>query len=698
MLLAQAATNAPAVPLNQQPGIAAITTGISQTLLLSPSSATVQAGGSAAFTATAGNTGNATLSYLWTTTGTLGSLTDTVGSGQAGRVSYCSMSSTSTYVASAGLQVKQPLTDAVTVSAFMGANCSGGQVGTMQTAQVTVQPTPSVAPSGPQLFGQMVASDGFDYAVGAYAVIPANTGPNWPGIIYGDTIFQIASDGSVNPIVSFTHKIHNNYTGLDDVYSDGITPLVEGPDDALYGLASSGGSASDEIGYFYKFSLIDHSVTILHTFTQGGLSFGTDQYGNNLYVGKLAGPLLLADDGNFYVGGSAGIVRLTPSGDVSIAYNAGVPSTYGPMIQAADGNLYTTQTTFLTSDGNGNITSLGGIRLLTTTLGGNGTSIYSFESPAFAFEQPNTPLVAGSDGALYGTLRGERPGLNACEMDYPPPGMPDAFTNCSFKIGAASIFRASSSGVSTVYTFDSLSDGTEPLVGLVAGPDGNLYGAASAGGDLGSECNTFPTSDVLTIGQQVDYTTTGPVYGPPGPYRVSDEGCGTIFRLQPGGGFTKMYQFQNGSEGRLSIGEAIYASAPAQMMSNLALDPAGDLLGSSGYSGAGSFTVARAEVFKLPLFDNGPIQMSLSQSSVPAGTPVTLNWNVTNAFSRSAQQCYAHGITGTGGGTWIGKQTGTADSTGYHGSATITPTAAGTYTYELTCGGNESSVAILQVN
>ena len=95
-----------------------------------------------------------------------------------------------------------------------------------------------------------------------------------------------------------------------------------------------------------------------------------------------------------------------------------------------------------------------------------------------------------------------------------------------------------------------------------------------------------------------------------------------------------------------------------------------------------------------------PIQLTFSDNPSTTGSPVTLNWKVLNAFSDTMQQCYAF-VQGSqaGAGTWTGKQSGTYNSSTkqYSGSATITPTAAGTYTYALTCGGVESGFATLTV-
>ena len=93
-----------------------------------------------------------------------------------------------------------------------------------------------------------------------------------------------------------------------------------------------------------------------------------------------------------------------------------------------------------------------------------------------------------------------------------------------------------------------------------------------------------------------------------------------------------------------------------------------------------------------------PVQLSLSSTEVSPNTAVTLAWKVLNAFSDTAQQCFAFlPNTTAGAGTWTGKQTGTLSNGIYSGSAIITPTAAGAYTYAMTCGGVKSGPATLTV-
>ena len=68
------------------------------------------------------------------------------------------------------------------------------------------------------------------------------------------------------------------------------------------------------------------------------------------------------------------------------------------------------------------------------------------------------------------------------------------------------------------------------------------------------------------------------------------------------------------------------------------------------------------------------VSMSLSPASVNAGQPSTLTWSTTNASTCAAS------------GAWTGGQ---ATS----GSTTVTPSAAGIYTYNLTCTGAGGSAS-----
>jgi hypothetical protein len=166
---------------------------------------------------------------------------------------------------------------------------------------------------------------------------------------------------------------------------------------------------------------------------------------------------------------------------------------------------------------------------------------------------------------------------------------------------------------------------------------------------------------------------------------------GTLYEYSSGGNFSVLYDFAQADNGPSA---------------SLFQPDSGNLAGTTPGSDGGNGTAA-GTIYGLT-FSPGiarAVQLTFSipgggnQGAITLGQTETLSWSVPNAFSDTLQQCYAYqpGTT-SGGGTWAGKQTGTASSSGYSGSATITPTAVGTYNYTLTCGGTETGTATLVVS
>jgi uncharacterized repeat protein (TIGR03803 family) len=108
--------------------------------------------------------------------------------------------------------------------------------------------------------------------------------------------------------------------------------------------------------------------------------------------------------------------------------------------------------------------------------------------------EPYSTLVQGADGSFYGTT-----------------------TSLAF----GTIFKITPDGtLTTLYSFGGR-NGSFPLGGLVLGTDGNFYGTTQNGGT---------NSDVRLCG-------TGGFGGPVG------VGCGTVFKITPGGTLTTIYSF-----------------------------------------------------------------------------------------------------------------------------------------------------------
>jgi uncharacterized repeat protein (TIGR03803 family) len=157
------------------------------------------------------------------------------------------------------------------------------------------------------------------------------------------------------------------------------------------------------------------------------------------------------------------------------------------LVQGADGNLYGTALGGFArfgSNDNGCVFRI--------SLSGGFTNLHSFQYSDGA--RPGAGLVQGSDGNFYGTTT---VGGN---------------TNVNHGIGFGTVFRMTPSGtLSSLYSFTGAPDGAFPFAALVQGKDGDFYGTTSEGG-------------ITTNGQF---------------------GYGTIFRISPSGNYTNLYSFKN---------------------------------------------------------------------------------------------------------------------------------------------------------
>ena len=227
------------------------------------------------------------------------------------------------------------------------------------------------------------------------------------------------------------------------------------------------------------------TFTTLHSFN------GAD--GANPYAG-----LVQAGDGNLYgtttdggAYGSGNVFRITPSGKLKSIYEfcaqANCPDGQFPvsgLVMGGDGDLYgTTQ--------NGGMYNWGTV-FKVSPLGGL-TTLHSFN--VIDGISPYGTLLLASDGNFYGTTNeaGACKGGGGC--------------GTVFVIGPGGKFK-------TLYNFcmqTGCPDGEFPVGGLVEGSDGNIYGTTNAGGNL---------------------------ICPGG-------GCGTIYRITPGGKLTTLHSFNN---------------------------------------------------------------------------------------------------------------------------------------------------------
>jgi uncharacterized repeat protein (TIGR03803 family) len=124
------------------------------------------------------------------------------------------------------------------------------------------------------------------------------------------------------------------------------------------------------------------------------------------------------------------------------------------------------------------------------TPGGTLTTLHSFDSTG---NSPYTALVRGSDGNFYGVT------------GYGGEG--DCIQGCG------TVFKIAPDGSFTTLHYFQNTDGSFPIGALIQGTDGNFYGTTSFGG-ANTGCDYF-------------------------------EGCGTVYKITPGGTLTTLYNFED---------------------------------------------------------------------------------------------------------------------------------------------------------
>lgn len=165
---------------------------------------------------------------------------------------------------------------------------------------------------------------------------------------------------------------------------------------------------------------------------------------------------------------------------------------------------------------------------------------------------PQSPLVQGSDGGFYGTTYG---GGNS---------------------GVGTIFRIGAGGGTnflSLYSFTNQNNivGTRPMAGLIQGTDGNFYGTTSLGawgagtvfcitpyGTLTLLATFYNTNGAFPFGGLVQ-DGDGNFYGTT-ESGGTNPGNGTIFRMTPDGTLTMLYAFKNGTDGGVPYAGSLEAS------------------------------------------------------------------------------------------------------------------------------------------
>jgi uncharacterized repeat protein (TIGR03803 family) len=405
---------------------------------------------------------------------------------------------------------------------------------TSSVATLTVAPiAPNVVFSNVHTFGS-IQDDYGDLLDGTfpYAALMLNTN----GYLYGTTfsggsngygtVFKMTTSGVLSSLYSFGAITDTNGDELDG--ANPYAALSLGPDSNLYGTTYSGGANTDQLGTVFRMT-DGGALTSLYSF--GSIE---DTNGFALDGAEPRASLVLANGEMFGTTSSGGsndygtVFKITTQGalttvhafgSIQITISAALDgiAPYAALVLGQDGNLYGTAY-------GGGSNGYGTVFKMTTS--GVLSSLYSFgaitdtNGDELDGANPKGPLVAASDGSLYGTTY--QGGSNANQSGD----------------GFGTVFRITTNGaLTTLYSFGLLQDangnpldGANPVGGLVQGGSGALYGTTSAGGDNGN---------------------------------------GTVFEITTNGTFLTLYRFSGTNDGAnplaglVMVGNTLYGTASA---------------------------------------------------------------------------------------------------------------------------------------
>src|SRR5438876_4585880 len=362
-------------------------------------------------------------------------------------------------------------------------------------------------PSPAQTFTTLVNFDSTNGAGPRYVSRVQGTDGNLYGTTEasGGTVFKMTPKGALTTLYSFGAQSGAN----------GSTPwsgLALGTDGSFYGTTIEGGSSTSCYGGCGTvFKIIPAGVaTTLHSFDPAG-------------GGSPSGALIQGTDGNFYGttqiggannscdnGGPTGcgtICKITSGGTLTTLHSFNGTDGWKPiagLVQGTEGNFY--GTTVLGG-------AYGGGTVFRMTPAGALTTLYNFCTQSGCTDglSPFAPLIQASNGNFYGTTSGG--GTNYCWFDQQ----------------GGTIFKITPrGGLTTLYSF-CLSDGRTPESPLIRASDGKLYGTTRDGGN-GNNCTS--------------------AFG---------DGCGTVFRIVPGGTLTTLHTF-NLTDGDIVTGGLVQAT------------------------------------------------------------------------------------------------------------------------------------------
>jgi len=368
----------------------------------------------------------------------------------------------------------------------------------------------------------------------------------------------VSAIGAAAPVGAASDAFANNWVleqrtafGYKVIHDFQPNPGAEGPvaglilasDGNFYGTTQSGGSGTNcsSCGTVYKMTP-QGTVTVIHSFSHGegsrpdeALVEGPD--------GALYGATNFDDEG--LPGGT--IYRVTKEGALTVlhtfTFDAGgyYPS---ELIVGPGQRLYG----ILSGGGAHDAGAVFRIALD----GSNFKTLFNFDpsSAGFNGQTPSGALLF-RDGHLWGTT-----------------GFGGRSDKCTASLGCGTVYEMDKKG--TVLSWYSLYDdaGQAPFSGVIAAPDGSLYGTATQGGNS-DQCRERACGTVFRLkagrvsafhkfsgadGQfplaRLVMASDGNLYG--SAYyggigsACSGQGCGTLFQLTQDGGFSLLHKFKGG--------------------------------------------------------------------------------------------------------------------------------------------------------
>jgi hypothetical protein len=512
------------------------------------------------------------------------------------------------------------------------------------------------------------------------------------------TVFRINSDHSISVLASFAGG-----TG-----GSAPTGLIQGIDGNFYGTTLLGGTTINQTTG-YSCATFDSNLnptnvgcgTIFQVTPAGALQTIASFQGaiNSIEQGSFPNPLILGANGVIYgttgacnnpLGSSSPSTSCDPTFGTIFEFTTPTSNSNSveptvlyrfPNTLAYPNSLVVGTDNSLPSGAN---TVLYGTTQITDD-SGEGCQQFAGCGALFEYIFPTGSATSGTVETLFDfTLTGAEYGnLNS------QTGASSSSTAPIVRARHQGLIRQPSRGMPTGGTpwfFDSVSSS------LTQASDGSLWGTTPTQMQFGSST----TNGTPTEGTVFHYLppTGGATAGTLDTVSLSDWSNGLT--LGSDGNYYGM-----ADSGVFEISSSPTASTPVSLYGQLTTETGNAMIqGADGNFYGTSTDSANGAVFEVtskPVLA-GPVTLSFPASSIMVNTATQLSWSVSNAFSVTMQQCYASVQQGAqGAGTWTGQQSGTITGGKYSGSATITPTAAGKYTYALTCGGVETGSTTLMV-